>query len=270
MESGGRIPGKAPAGHPERRFCRIGGARNGKDRDAFSASRPFFVIPRGSAVQADVLVRRGSGCRVSSSKGRPFGQSHPRSLTEPQEKTRSAPGLRVFGAGDRDRTGTMFPSADFKSAASANFATPTNFSAFSLPQPAGKCKGGAKKSGGAGQYDTVAGRCAIPAQEPPAAAYIEACLRIALGRCAIPAQGPPMRVFPGCCALSAQEPPAAVGLETRLRAQPIPPRDFPPRESHQSAPGALPIRAGSPRTPVCPKDQANRPRRRVPRRDHLG
>ena len=34
-------------------------------------------------------------------------------------------GLRVFGAGDRDRTGTMFPSADFKSAASANFATPT-------------------------------------------------------------------------------------------------------------------------------------------------
>ena len=53
-------------------------------------------------------------------------------------------------------------------------------------------------------------------------------------------------------------------------APPLPLRDFPPRESHQSAPGALPIRAGSPRTPVCPKDQANRPRRRVPRRDHLG
>ena len=35
------------------------------------------------------------------------------------------------------------------------------------------------------------GRCAIPAQEPPAAAYIEACLRIALGRCVIPAQEPP-------------------------------------------------------------------------------
>ena len=31
-----------------------------------------------------------------------------------------------FGAGDRDRTGTMFPSADFKSAASASSATPTN------------------------------------------------------------------------------------------------------------------------------------------------
>ena len=36
-------------------------------------------------------------------------------------------------------------------------------------------------------------------------------------------------------------------------------RDVPPRESHQSAPGALPVRAGSPRTPVCPKDEANIP-----------
>ena len=51
---------------------------------------------------------------------------------------------------------------------------------------------------------------------------------------------------------------------------PGPPRDFPPRESHQSAPGALTVRAGSPRTPVCPKDEANRPRRRVPRRSHVG
>ena len=33
------------------------------------------------------------------------------------------------------------------------------------------------------------------------------------------------------------------------------PRDFRPRESHQSAPGAYPVRAGSPRTPVCPVDQ---------------
>ena len=74
------------------------------------------------------------------------------------------------------------------------------------------------------------GRCAVSVQEPPAAAYIEACLRIALGRCA-----------------------------------PRPSRDFPPRESHQSAPGALPIRAGSPRTPVCPKDEAKRPHWRVPR-----
>ena len=41
------------------------------------------------------------------------------------------------------------------------------------------------------KYDTV-GRCfAIPAQEPHAAAYIEACLWIALGRCAISAQEPP-------------------------------------------------------------------------------
>ena len=43
----------------------------------------------------------------------------------------------------------------------------------------------------------------------------------------------------------------AVGLETRLRAQPAP-RDFRPRESHQSAPGAAPISAGSPRTPGLP------------------
>ena len=54
------------------------------------------------------------------------------------------------------------------------------------------------------------------------------------------------------------------------RCAPEPLRDFPPRESHQSAPGALPVRAGSPRTPVCPKDEANRPRRRVPRRGHVG
>ena len=66
-------------------------------------------------------------------------------------------------------------------------------------------------------------------------AYSEASLRIALGRCA-----------------------------------PSPPRDFPPRESHQSAPGALPIRAGSPRTPVCPKDKANRPHWLVPRCGHVG
>ena len=66
-------------------------------------------------------------------------------------------------------------------------------------------------------------------------AYVEASLRIALGRCA-----------------------------------PRPSRDFPPQESHASAPGALPIRAGSPRTPVCPNDEANRSRRRVPRRGHVG
>ena len=54
------------------------------------------------------------------------------------------------------------------------------------------------------------------------------------------------------------------------RCAPRPLRDFPPRESHQSAPGALPIRAGSPRTPVCPADQAEWPRRRVPRRSHVG
>ena len=66
-------------------------------------------------------------------------------------------------------------------------------------------------------------------------AYSEASLRIALGRCA-----------------------------------PEPPRDFPPRESHQSAPGAFPGMAGSPRTPVCPKDEANRSRRRIPRRGQGG
>ena len=200
------------------------------------SAHPGLFLSYPAAAQA---AQRLAPARVrgpaSSSEDRPFGRSRLRFLPQPPRKTRSATGLRVFGAGDRDRTGTMFPSADFKSAASANFATPTNFSAFSLPQPAGKCKGGAKKSGGAGQYDTALGRCAIPAQEPPAAAYIEACLRIALGRCA-----------------------------------PEPPRDFPPRESHQSAPGALPVRAGSPRTPVCPKDEANRSRRWVPRRDHLG
>ena len=54
------------------------------------------------------------------------------------------------------------------------------------------------------------------------------------------------------------------------RCAPEPPRDFPPRESHQSAPGALPIRAGSPRTPVCPKDEAKRPHWRVPRHGHVG
>ena len=79
-----------------------------------------------------------------------------------------------------------------------------------------------------------------------------------------------LRTVLGRCAIPAQEPPAAAYIEASLRAQPRPPRDFPPRESHQSAPGALPGRAGSPRTPVCPKDQANRPRRRVPRRGHVG
>ena len=106
------------------------------------------------------LLRRGSGDRPLRPRAALSGSLTSGLLPKRHEKTRSAPGLRVFGAGDRDRTGTMFPSADFKSAASANFATPTDFSAFSLPQPAGKCKGGAKKSGGAGQYDTVAGRCA--------------------------------------------------------------------------------------------------------------
>ena len=169
MESGGRIPGKAPAGHPERRFCRIGGARNGKGRDAFSASRSFFVIPRGGAGGAKACSGEGLGAVSLRPRAALLGSLTPGPFPNRQEKTRSAPGLRVFGAGDRDRTGTMFPSADFKSAASANFATPTNFSAFSLPQPARKCKGGAKKSGGAEQYDTALGHCANPAQEPPAA-----------------------------------------------------------------------------------------------------
>ena len=56
----------------------------------------------------------------------------------------------------------------------------------------------------------------------------------------------------------------------RGAAPPRPLRDFPPRESHQSAPGALPERAGSPRTPVCPKDKAKRPHWRVPRHGHVG
>ena len=77
---------------------------------------------------------------------------------------------------------------------------------------------------------------------------------------------PLMRVFPGHCAISAQE-----RLQIALgRCAPSPPRDFPPRESHQSARGALPERAGSPRTPVCPKDEANRPHWRVPRHGHVG
>ena len=61
MESGGRIPGKAPASHPERRFCRIGGTCNVKDRDAFSASRSFFVIPRGGAGGAKACSGEGPG-----------------------------------------------------------------------------------------------------------------------------------------------------------------------------------------------------------------
>ena len=125
------------------------------------SAHPGLFLSYPAAAQA---AQRLAPARVrgpaSSSEDRPFGRSRLRFLPQPPQKTRSATGLRVFGAGDRDRTGTMFPSADFKSAASANFATPTNFSAFSLPQPAGKCKGGAKKSGGAGQYDTALGRCA--------------------------------------------------------------------------------------------------------------
>ena len=147
----------------------------------------FLSYPAAAQCRRTSLSGEGPGAGSLRPRAALLGSLTPGPFPNRQEKTRSATGLRVFGAGDRDRTGTMFPSADFKSAASANFATPTDFSAFSLPQPAGKCKGGAKKSGGAGQYDTVAGRCAIPAQEPPAAAYNEACLRAALGCCAPPA-----------------------------------------------------------------------------------
>ena len=204
--------GASPARH--RPAIRSGGsaalAAPATAKTGMLSAHPGLFLSYPAAAQA---AQRLAPARVrgpaSSSEDRPFGRSRLRFLPQPPRKTRSATGLRVFGAGDRDRTGTMFPSADFKSAASANFATPTNFSAFSLPQPAGKCKGGAKKSGGAGQYDTVAGRCAIPAQEPPAA-----------------------------------------GL-----------RRSEPADSF----GAL-----RPRTPVCPKDEANRSRRRVPRRGHVG
>jgi len=66
------------------------------------------------------------------------------------------------------------------------------------------------------------------------------------------------------------------------------PRDFRPRESHQSAPGAYPGRAGSPSrpksrlrrlaskrtcgcslTPVCPVDRERCSRRRIPRQDNV-
>ena len=43
------------------------------------------------------------------------------------------------------------------------------------------------------------------------------------------------------------------------------PRDFRPRESHQSAPGAHPGRAGSPRTPDCPVDPVRCSHGRMPR-----
>ena len=124
----------------------------------------FLSYPAAAQCRRTSLSGEGPGAGSLRPRAALLGSLTPGPFPNRQEKTRSAPGLRVFGAGDRDRTGTMFPSADFKSAASANFATPTNFSAFSLPQPAGKCKGGAKKSGGAGQYDTVVGRCAIPAK----------------------------------------------------------------------------------------------------------
>ena len=55
-----------------------------------------------------------------------------------------------------------------------------------------------------------------------------------------------------------------------LRPPRTPLRDFPPRGSHQSAPGALPIGAESARTPVCPKDKSNRPHWLVPRCGHVG
>ena len=74
---------------------------------------------------------------------------------------------------------------------------------------------------------------------------------------------PLMQVFPGRCAIPTQEPPAAAYTGACLRAQPIPPRDVPPRESHQIAPGGPPRKGRKPPDPCLPK----RPGKPVPPAD---